>query len=162
MGADAELQRKAGRMQAGSSGRPIRFVAEVEAQPLAVRMLLYALLKRLERHIGPADAGSIELVLAEILNNIVEHAYGEGRSGALEVVAELRPAALDCRVRDWGNPLPGHAIPLSGLPSTAVAIGDLPEGGWGWALIREVARDLRYGREGDCNVLHLAIPLGFD
>ena len=40
-----------------------------------------------------------------------------------------------------------------------VAREDLPEGGFGWFLIRQLAWDVRYVREGRTNRLFLAIDL---
>jgi len=42
-------------------------------------------------------AGTVELVLAEILNNIVEHAYGDGRTGTIHLFLNARPRSLRCR-----------------------------------------------------------------
>ena len=36
---------------------------------------------------------------------------------------------------------------------------DLPEGGFGWYLIRDLARDVNYEREGWCNVLTLRLEV---
>ncbi len=110
-------------------------------------MLLYALLKRFEKHIGPSGAGSVELVLAEILSNIVEHAYGEESIGEVEVVADMLPEQLVCNVQDWGAPFRVWPFPKSALPTCGAGIETLPEGGWGWALIRTVASDLDYRRD---------------
>jgi len=162
MAAEARVQPGSGRTRDEPAGGPARFVARVEARPLAVRMLLYALLKRFEKHIGPSDAGSVELVLAEILNNIVEHAYGEESIGEVEVVADMLPETLVCNVQDWGRSLPGLAIPEGALPSCGAGIETLPEGGWGWALIRTVASDLDYRRDAGCNRLRVAIPISFE
>ncbi|TMV61115.1 ATP-binding protein, partial [Thioclava sp. BHET1] len=49
------------------------------------------------------DSAGVELVLAEVLNNISEHAYPAG-PGVVELLVRRDKAALECRVRDWGRP----------------------------------------------------------
>lgn len=89
--------------------------------------------------------GQAEMVLAEVLNNIVEHAY-DGGSGPIDL--RLRPCSggLICLVSDQGLPMPGSALPSGDCPSVETSLQDLPEGGFGWYLIRLLARDLRYRR----------------
>ncbi|MCV2867235.1 ATP-binding protein [Defluviimonas sp. WL0002] len=139
-----------------------RFKARIAARPMDVRRLLHEVLVRFQGKIGTSDAGALELVLAEILNNVVEHAYGAERSGDIEVEVALRNGALDCRVVDWGRPLPNDAIPRKPPPDIDVCREQLPEGGWGWTLIRALARDLAYSRSGDTNHLSLVLPLSFE
>lgn len=140
--------------------RPARFLARIDAEPLAVRMLLYALLNRFSRELGREDAGTIELVLAEVLNNIVEHAYAGRPAGAIEVAASIENKRFFCAIRDWGVAVPGDLL-LPG-PDLAVLddVGGLPEGGWGWSLIRGLTEALRYARSADMNELVFEIALG--
>ncbi len=107
----------------------------------------------------PDAMGRVELVLAEVLNNIVEHAYAGMRG---EIALQLAPGdmALSCRVADHGRPMPGGDLPPGRLPLDAAA--ELPEGGFGWHLIRLLAQDLRYARTEGQNVLTFAIPLSAD
>lgn len=83
-----------------------------------------------------------ELALAEVLNNIVEHGHAD-HSG--DILLELRTEATDlfCQVHDTGHPFPEGSPPTGGFPDLTK---DLPEGGFGWALIRSLARDIRYER----------------
>ena len=95
--------------------------------------------------------GSAEIVLAEALNNIVEHAYA-GQPGEIRVEVTRRAADLCCQIRDHGRPMPGGSLPPGHLKPLSEG-GDLPEGGFGWFLIRKLARDLSYARDGEENVL---------
>jgi serine/threonine-protein kinase RsbW len=98
------------------------------------------------------------IALAEVLNNIEEHAY-EGRPGC-PVVIEIRadPSRFECRVEDHGNPLPGGAIPVGKMPPTdPKAPEKLPEGGFGWALLHRVTTELTYHRIGGLNRLFFII-----
>lgn len=110
--------------------------------------------------IGDSFAGVVEIVLAEVLNNIVEHAYGPQRVGIVEVEALCGSAGATFRVRDDGRPMPGGAAPEGAPHDLDVAAEDLPEGGFGWFLIRELTEDLQYHRVANRNELTFRIPLG--
>lgn len=97
--------------------------------------------------------GTVELVLAEVLNNVAEHAYADS-SGHVAVTVALQPGALWCEVVDEGAPMPGGILPEGRLPEV-----ELPEGGFGWHLIRTMTRDLQYRRQRGTNRLNFIIPL---
>jgi serine/threonine-protein kinase RsbW len=135
-------------------GRPARHA--LRARPGEVRRALGRLRPALARLSPPGEDPELaEIVLAEVLNNIVEHAGGP-RGGARVAVA-LWPAAAGilCRVRDDGRPLPGHDLPAAAPPVPA----SLPEGGFGWVLIRGLTRDLAYRRRRGRNELVFTIPV---
>jgi serine/threonine-protein kinase RsbW len=135
------------------------------------------------------DLGTLELILAEALNNVTEHAYGP-EGGPVEVSIDLIPnhraepapptgsggrngavspglasgdgsaggggGRILCEVRDYGRPMPPGGPPGPGLP--AIAPPDvLPEGGFGWHIIRCLVADLTYERRGPCNRLRLEV-----
>lgn len=100
-------------------------------------------------------AHSVELVLAEVLNNICEHAYG-GDRGMIEVTVALGGEAIWCEVVDSGAPMPGHRPPEGLAPDPA---GELPEGGFGWFLIRALTGRLDYLRSNGRNRLSFSVPL---
>lgn len=103
--------------------------------------------------------GVVEIVLAEVLNNIVEHAYAERGEGRVELEIRRSPAALHFRLRDEGVAMPDGAAPDGSARDLDVAIDDLPEGGFGWFLIRELTQALRYRRVDDRNELTFRIAL---
>ena len=105
------------------------------------------------------DEDTVELVLGEVLNNVVEHAYGPGRTGQIRIKCWLRGQALVFHVCDMGQALPGLALPASGRPGLDCARNELPEGGFGWFLINRLATDLKYARRRRCNFLRFSIPL---
>jgi serine/threonine-protein kinase RsbW len=130
------------------------------ADPLSVRAALARLMAAQPLSgTGADDRATVELVLAEVLNNIAEHAY-VGRSGLVEVDLTRQTGGLACQICDQGGPMPGGQPPpgqvrdLAGLP-----LADLPEGGFGWSLIRSLTRGLTYRRDGDWNRLCFLIPL---
>lgn len=105
---------------------------------------------------GTDTVDDLRLCVAEALNNIVEHAY-EGDTGK-PIYANV--AVLDDRCEviliDEGKPLPGYKIPETVVDFDPLALDDLPEGGFGWMLIREQMDDVAYERREGCNVLTLA------
>ena len=104
--------------------------------------------------------GTAEIVLAEALNNVVEHAYAT-YPGKIEVRMERQAAGLAGEVIDRGVPMPQSGLPGGSLPAGSppqqVSLDDLPEGGFGWFLIRTLSQDLTYAREADRNCLRFSL-----
>ena len=124
----------------------------LQSTPLAVRRALSGLFQ--DDRLGglPEDQRSTaELLLAEVLNNVVEHAYANG-AGEIEVSVTLRGGSLIFQVLDRGEELPGHALPPGQLAEYGQH-SDLPEGGFGWHMIRALAKDVDYRRQDGCNQL---------
>ncbi|MDV7143622.1 ATP-binding protein [Tropicimonas sp. TH_r6] len=124
-----------------------------------------ATLKRVAEDLGrlgvsESDREAVEVVLAECMNNVVEHAYCENPNGEFELKLCLTQESLFCRVEDRGKPMPGLAIPTGDQHDLSVDLDELPEGGFGWFLIRELTQDLNYSREADRNSLSFNISLG--
>ncbi|WP_298498847.1 ATP-binding protein [uncultured Maritimibacter sp.] len=100
-----------------------------------------------------------EIVLAEALNNVVEHAYEDRGHGIIELEAWRDGRILRFRLRDDGLPMPGNVIPER-LPSDIlIGTADLPEGGFGWSLIRDLTVDLAYHRDGTRNELCFGLSM---
>ncbi|MGL4238559.1 ATP-binding protein [Tabrizicola sp.] len=131
------------------------------ADPVSVRTGLARLLSLPPLADLPAeDRGTAELVLAEVLNNVAEHAYAQS-TGAVEVSLSPWTDGLACLVLDHGVEMPGGMLPQGGLPGGPdTALEDLPEGGFGWHLIRTLTRELTYARAGGCNRLSFILPTG--
>lgn len=124
----------------------------VPSTPLAVREALCGLFHSPAlRHLPETERGTAEIVLAEVLNNIVEHAYA-GSSGEIEVMIRIASGALTCTIVDHGGQLIGQ-MPPPDRPPARLALADLPEGGFGWHLIRTLTSDLDYRRIGPRNEL---------
>ncbi|WP_159440044.1 ATP-binding protein [Phaeovulum vinaykumarii] len=140
-------------------GAPQIFVHSCNADPLAVRDALAAAVARFVDQLSREEAGTLELVLAEVMNNIVEHSYGERHEGTITLSIVRDRRGLSCSVSDDGVPLPPICLDEPRLPSTDVAREHLPEGGFGWFLIRDMTRDLGYHRENGRNLLAFRLPL---
>lgn len=101
-------------------------------------------------------ADMLRLCLAEAMNNIVEHAY-EGTEGR-PIYADLRfcQDAYEVLLIDEGRPMPGGEAPDgSAAAFNTEDFENLPEGGFGWMLIRSQMDTVEYERRDGCNVLRL-------
>jgi serine/threonine-protein kinase RsbW len=102
------------------------------------------------------DVANAELILAEALNNIVEHAYAD-ISGPVDLHIEICRDGLACALCDQGREAPLNYPPDPPLPEMEPPVG-LPEGGFGWHIIRCLTTDLRYRRVEDWNQLSFRVP----
>ena len=97
---------------------------------------------------------TVEIALAEVLNNVVEHGCNAA-CGAVALKLSLTKTKIAVTVTDWGQPYPESAIP-DGNPPDPYA---LEEGGYGWFLIKSLATDIRYTRIKQTNHLYLKFPI---
>lgn len=140
-----------------AEGETVEIVIPADAE--SVRQALRTMFDTLLLRRLPEDhRGTAELVLAEALNNIVEHAYGR-QSGQICVTLNLGPYDLACRIEDTGKPMPDGAIPAGELRLHDQA-GQVAEGGFGWHLIRTLSRDLHYRRVEGRNMLSFRLDAG--
>jgi len=106
-----------------------------------------------------ANRATLELVLAEVLNNIVEHACAKRPESLVSVTIRCTGHWLRIETRDPGRPMPGQKPPLSRMPDPSLPPACLPEGGFGWPLIFQLAERVVYRRIGNDNHLSLQIPV---
>ena len=96
--------------------------------------------------------GSCELVLQELLTNIVDHAYEGDASQSIEIHLSLKRERLIIETADTGF--------AANVDLDAVAMPDpldFQEGGYGIAIIKTLADEISYRREGDQNLWKLTI-----
>jgi serine/threonine-protein kinase RsbW len=104
------------------------------------------------------DEGTIKMVMAEVLNNVVEHGYPEQNgAGPIGVTCEHLRNGLNIAIVDIGVPMPGGQTPPGLAMDTDVAFIDLPEGGFGWLLIKQLATRVTYSRVSQINKLEFRI-----
>ena len=133
------------------------------ADPLSVRCALLQVMAGLHPLAAPSDLRSeLELVLAEVLNNIVEHAYAGGQDAAcpgdgIDMQITFLPDMLLFHISDQGTAMPGGQLPAGKQARLSVPLETLPEGGFGWFLIHALTRDLTYCREGSHNRLRFSL-----
>ncbi|MEM1274276.1 MAG: ATP-binding protein [Pseudomonadota bacterium] len=139
-----------------------RFQCCIPPDPGEVRHTLVDLQQALSDLVSPSWLATIELVGAEVLNNIVEHSFTDcaNANAFIEIDADLRDEFLTLKVVDNGVAMPGGSVPRPPFPKVnGVPVEDLPEGGFGWALIHELSSEVHYKRSDDRNVLTLLLKL---
>lgn len=134
-----------------------RFHMVLPATPPAVRRTVQDAARHCARAMnGAAAPGVVELVLAELMNNIVEHALAGQGDGVIELELTAFPGHAECRLRDDGAPMP--AVRLPGPEAGPGPPETLPEGGFGLPLVRRLTRDLAYARADGLNCLSFTVP----
>lgn len=127
--------------------RPDRHL--IAADPQAVRDLLVALERgAVMAALSQDTRESALLVLAEALNNVVEHGY-HGDRGWIGLRPVPGRAGLEWRIIDSGRPAPDLAQRRDVMPD------GMAEGGFGWPLIRALTDEVRLSRRRGWNVLTL-------
>lgn len=135
---------------------PAQIGLELDSSPLGVRRALDRLLTDSALSgMSEERRGALWTVLAEVLNNIVEHAYARD-DGLIRLNLWQQGSDLAVEVVDQGAPMPGLCLPKGHLAEIG-AFDDLPEGGFGWFLIRSMTQDLRYDRVGAENRLRFCL-----
>ena len=130
------------------------------ASPAGVRKALNDILAGLQHLELPLEeTGTVELLLAEVMNNIVEHAYADNPNGMIDLKITPTERGLCCLVSDKGKAMPDGAAPIGNKAMLDCDLNDLPEGGFGWFLIRDLARDLEYSRQNGKNTLRFRIAV---
>lgn len=134
---------------------PAVFRTVIASDSLAVRAALRELMAAgMMQDLSDDLRGAAEIVLAELLNNVVEHAYADYPGEIAIEVARARDG-LHCEVVDCGRPMPGGQPPDPDLSPPHA----LPEGGFGWFLIRALSADLGYRRQNGRNEIRLRVPV---
>ncbi|MFU8881530.1 MAG: ATP-binding protein [Rhodobacterales bacterium] len=109
----------------------------------------------------PDLIGRVELVLAEMLNNITEHGYAQDANGWISLRCRFGAEGILVSIADTGQAIPCKVLESSDkdLPDLSCLDGDaLPEGGFGWSLIHRLTRNLRCQRDGNRNHVSLLVP----
>ncbi len=137
------------------------FQFSVQSDEFSVRDALEQLLRRLKPlSLDVEEAGTVELVMAEALNNVVEHAYPEGNpAGPINIHCKHRSNGLHLTITDQGVGMPDGETPLGRPANLNVDKMQLPEGGFGWFLIKDLAKDVDYKRVGWENRLSLRLAV---
>jgi serine/threonine-protein kinase RsbW len=130
-----------------------------KSDPLHVRDALKTILLNLKNSGAKAnDIATAEIVLAEVLNNIVEHAYEERGDGDIDLRLFETAFGLTCMFSDRGVAMPDAQPPVGKMNNLDCAVDDLPEGGFGWAMLHALTDDLSYTRQNGANLLSFSLP----
>ncbi|MFY0308280.1 ATP-binding protein [Leisingera sp. D0M16] len=106
-----------------------------------------------------ARVDEVQIALTEAVNNVVEHAYEESAPGDVRIRGELSPERLWISIQDAGSPFPKGELPEGKPADISVPTDSLPEGGFGWFLIRELASQVQYERSEGNNNLSLCFEI---
>lgn len=106
-----------------------------------------------------ARVDEVQIALTEAVNNVVEHAYADVVPGDVRIRGELYPERLWISIQDAGAPFQSGVLPEGKPADVNVPAKDLPEGGFGWFLIRELASQVQYERSGGNNKLLLCFEI---
>ena len=109
--------------------------------------------------VRPDVLTAVELAMAEVLNNIVEHAYADLPGGTIHVVLDTDPAELQITVIDDGREMPTGRLPPGNPADPERPASEQAEGGYGMFMIRQLARKLRYRRLGSQNQISFRVSL---
>lgn len=132
-----------------------------DAAPGAVRRTLKGVREGLAGAGVPAqDRATVEIVLAEALNNVAEHAYAGAAAGRVTLCLKVYGDKVVARLSDAGRRFGGDRPPATLPPCLEAPRMALPEGGFGWFLIHSLTSDIGYARRRGRNHLKLTIPLG--
>jgi serine/threonine-protein kinase RsbW len=133
---------------------PLRYPAQQDSVVQALEKLRQV---PWQNDAGPDLMSSLQIVLAEALNNIIEHSCSDLTNTWFRLDCDFDGDAVSVVIEDNGRPMPGAALPEGLAPSLSVPTEDLPEGGFGWFLIRSICSNVCYTRDGSINRLELEL-----
>lgn len=104
------------------------------------------------------DLDRLDLVMEEVVVNVINYAYPDGHSGNVEVGYSIEgPGKLSVQVCDSGR----EFDPLAkDPPDLRLGLADRPIGGLGIFLVKQIAREITYSREGERNILTFHLEAG--
>lgn len=104
------------------------------------------------------DLHSVELGLAEVLSNIARHGFADRPPGIVRVGWVADPLAIRLVVIDDGVPIPEDKLATahgSNLDFSETDLADLPEGGFGLALVHRMFDKVDYRSADGVNRMRL-------
>ena len=120
-----------------------------------VRAAIASILEELD--FAETDVLHVQLALAEVINNCIEHGYVKQQCGCIDVWARLSENTLGVEIFDDGEPLPLRRVtellqePI--VPPTADL--PLPSSGRGLQIIRSTMDSVLFSRQGTRNKVAL-------
>ena len=130
------------------------FCLSFNSDPMSVRTAIQAVNFAIGHlKITIDELTSIEIVLTEVTNNIVEHAYQKIGGKPIDLRVCHHPVGLKFEFVDHGLAMPNGKIPADVALDLDCPVADLPEGGFGWPLIHRLVSGFEYTRVGDENHL---------
>lgn len=141
---------------------PVRTVSMVVgscySQVARVTSRLFKLLRRLG--CDEDRAHLLVVASAELVTNIIEHAYREQLGGDIYVEMRVEGTDVHLRLQDRGTPVPATLVEDIRPPVVDPAdVEGLPEGGMGLHIARQLFRQLEWKNLDGLNVLVASAPL---
>jgi sigma-B regulation protein RsbU (phosphoserine phosphatase) len=125
--------------------------AKIEALPQCTE---FVAARAREARFAPARLGEIELVVEEVVTNICRHGYND-RAGQMEIrCRRLETSRLLLEFVDDGRPFD---VLAQVMPVLTADLDQREPGGLGVPLIRALADEVSYSREGNRNILRLIV-----
>jgi serine/threonine-protein kinase RsbW len=107
--------------------------------------------------IDEEEIDNVSLVVAEALNNVIEHAYTYAEDGRIELYLNHQNGQLTVKIVDQGAAFDGPPEKKEMGDHGAMDIMDLPEGGFGWFMIQTLCKEIAFVRENNRNNLTLVL-----
>jgi serine/threonine-protein kinase RsbW len=102
--------------------------------------------------IGPEATALVDLAVTEICSNVVRHSHPAHPEHTFEVVIRDRADTIEIEVRELGPP---YSFEIPEMPSMDVDLMDLPEGGFGLAIVAESMDEFERRRDGNINITRM-------
>ena len=125
-----------------------------------VRLLVRFCRDALEDLFSESELGSIELAVVEAANNIVQHAYSFQKDQPLQISIFHRGDYIEIEFYDKGKTFDYESVAPPQFNWDEIQ--NIPEGGWGIYLIKNLMNDVKYERYGNINILKLIKKLPED
>ena len=115
-------------------------VLKIDSHPNNVALIGLAVHAYCDHFFDGEFSDEVELGIVEALNNVIEHGYQNQFDQPIQVRLELSEQSLVCQIRDFGvqwcmRESDGQELRQEGGET---ALEDIPEGGFGLFLIRQV------------------------
>ena len=152
-------------MSAQPAGRPERttLTFSAQSQTTAIGPLVEHIVDSCRDFLGVDEFEEqlvrVQICLTEAINNVVEHSYKGAPDRPIEATLDCDRDQIAITLLDEGIEMPGGHPPRDWDGFDPDDLENLPEGGFGWMLIREQMDVVEYARTGDRNVLRLSLSL---
>ena len=135
--------------------KQIRFTIESNLKNV---FLIGLAVNKISSYIGLNELESyrLELCVVEAVNNAIIHAYDKEAGNEVEVVFNIYPDRLVLDVYDTGKTMQGNLLEQKDISSLEFEPGNLdniPEGGRGLAIMKEIMDSMDYKTEYGKNCL---------
>lgn len=131
---------------------PRETLLAVESKLAQLSFVAAAVRRVAEPVVGPEAAALVDVAVTEICSNIVRHAHPGEPGHSFLIMLRPKKAAIEVEVRDEG---PAYAMGPHPMPDVEVPIAQMPEGGFGLALVAATMDEFEEWRDGTVNVTRI-------